>query len=76
MEKGDTIDILGILGNGYKVSELLAKNPEFTEITLYGGGIGIPPMLQLAKELAAAGKKAICVFIGYRDSNLFLKEDF
>lgn len=56
-EKGDTVEILGILGNGYKVSELLAKNPEFMEITLYGGGIGIPPMLQLSKELAAAGRK-------------------
>lgn len=74
-EKGDTVEILGILGNGYKVSELLAKNPEFMEITLYGGGIGIPPMLQLSKELAAAGRKP-SVFIGYRDSNLFLKEDF
>ena len=73
-EKGDTVEILGILGNGYRVSELLAKNPEFMEITLYGGGIGIPPMLQLSKELAAAGRKP-SVFIGYRDSNLFLKED-
>ena len=50
-EKGDTVEILGILG------------------------IGIPPMLQLSKELAAAGRKP-SVFIGYRDSNLFLKEDF
>ena len=74
-EKGDTVEILGILGNGYKVPELLARNPEFMEITLYGGGIGIPPMLQLSKELAAAGRKP-SVFIGYRDSNLFLKEDF
>ena len=32
-------------------------------------------MLQLSKELAAAGRKP-SVFIGYRDSNLFLKEDF
>ena len=75
LEKGDTVEILGILGNGYKVPELLAENPQLTEITLYGGGIGIPPMLQLAKELAAVGKKP-SVFIGYRDSNLFLKEDF
>ena len=51
------------------------KYPEFTEITLYGGGIGIPPMLQLSKELAAAGRKP-SVFLGYRDSHLFLKEDF
>ena len=32
-------------------------------------------MLQLSKELAAAGRKP-SVFLGYRDSHLFLKEDF
>ncbi len=75
LKKDDRIEILGILGNGYRVPELLTGHPEFTEITLYGGGIGIPPMLQLSKELAAAERKP-SVFIGYRDSNLFLKEDF
>ena len=75
LKKDDRIEILGILGNGYRVPELLTGHPEFTEITLYGGGIGIPPMLQLAKELSAAGRKP-SVFLGYRDSHLFLKEDF
>ena len=46
LKKDDRIEILGILGNGYRVPELLTGHPEFTEITLYGGGIGIPPMLQ------------------------------
>ena len=36
-----------------------------------GGGIGIPPMLQLAKELDA--KKQI--LLGYRNSDLFLQDD-
>ena len=63
------------LKKDYRVPELLTGHPEFTEITLYGGGIGIPPMLQLSKELAAAGRKP-SVFLGYRDSHLFLKEDF
>jgi len=39
---------------------------------LIGGGIGIPPMLALAKAL----KKDVTVVLGYRDSNLFLKEEF
>ena len=38
-----------------------------------GGGIGIPPMLELARELPASVEKQIIV--GYRDDQLFLKED-
>ncbi len=39
---------------------------------LMGGGIGVPPILQLAKELEADQS----VILGYRDGSLFLKEDF
>mgnify|MGYP003296168547 CR=1 FL=1 len=41
------------------------------KVFLMGGGIGVPPILQLAKELDADKS----VLVGYRDSNLFLKED-
>ena len=41
-----------------------------------GGGIGIPPMLQLAKELRKEGKaKEITMVAGYRNHQLFLKAD-
>ena len=44
---------------------------------LIGGGIGIPPMLQLAKELCALnGSEMVQSVIGYRDSQLFLKDEF
>lgn len=62
--KGDTIAVVGPLGNGFTKKEGKA--------ILIGGGIGIPPMLQLAKELS--GKAA--VVLGYRDGDLFLKEEF
>lgn len=62
LTQGDDIDIMGPLGNGY---ELLDK-----DAILIGGGIGIPPMLQLAKSLNC--KKEIVV--GYRDE-LFLVDD-
>ena len=36
-----------------------------------GGGIGIPPMLELAKELDADKQ----ILVGYRNKDLFLEED-
>ena len=63
--EGDAIDILGPLGNGFNARE------EAKTSILIGGGIGIPPMLQLAKSIR--GKKYIVV--GYRDSELFLSEE-
>lgn len=64
LEAGDKLDVLGPLGNGFTMKE--------ADAILIGGGIGIPPMLELAKELPAA-KKA--VVLGYRD-HTFLKEEF
>ncbi len=63
---GDDIAVTGVLGNGFPVSEAAGKRA-----ILMGGGIGIPPLLQLAKELP--GEKLILA--GYRDNNLFLRED-
>ncbi len=61
---GDRISLLGPLGNGFEIQN--------KEALLIGGGIGIPPILQLSKDLP--GKKKIV--LGYRDSDLFLKEEF
>ena len=66
---GDEVEILGILGNGFPVAEGTGK-----KVVLMGGGIGIPPMVELAKELKESGVSAIAV-VGYRDNKLFLKED-
>ena len=59
--------ILGTLGNGFPLEAGKGK-----KCFLMGGGIGVPPILQLSKELSA--EKSI--FLGYRDGDLFLKEDF
>ena len=67
---GDTIDVLGPLGNGFP---LLEGKKAF----LIGGGIGIPPMLELAKALSKVnGGEMVQSVIGYRDSHMFLKEEF
>lgn len=60
---GDKLDILGPLGNGYTL--------ENKKAILFGGGIGVPPMLELAKQLNC--EKTIV--LGYRDE-LFLNEEF
>lgn len=65
--KDETVTIMGPLGNGY---DLLDE-----DAILIGGGIGIPPMLQLAKSLSSKNaniKKEIVV--GYRDE-LFLDKE-
>ena len=62
-EAGETLEILGPLGNGFPLLEKKAF--------LIGGGIGIPPMLQLAKELNCEKQ----VVVGYRDSSMFLTEE-
>ncbi|MDY3919054.1 MAG: dihydroorotate dehydrogenase electron transfer subunit [Candidatus Limivivens sp.] len=63
---GDFLEILGPLGNGFPLERCAGQKKAF----LIGGGIGIPPMLELAKQLE--GEKQIVV--GYRDE-LFLSEE-
>ena len=63
LKEKDTVRVLGPLGNGFDLGEKSAF--------LIGGGIGIPPMLQLAKELKCQKQ----IVLGYRDE-LFLLDDF
>lgn len=64
--EGDSISVLGTLGNGFPIEEGMGKR-----IFLIGGGIGIPPLLELAKRLEGV-KRAV---LGYRNQELFLRED-
>ena len=67
-KSGHRIDVLGTLGNGFPLEEAKGK-----KVFLMGGGIGIPPMLELAKALTDTVSKDIIV--GYRNNELFLAED-
>ena len=62
---GETLELIGPLGNGFPLDKGYEKP------LLIGGGIGVPPMVELAKWLP--GDKAIVS--GYRNGDLFLKEE-
>ena len=73
MKAGETLDVLTGLGNGYD----LAKAGDHP--LLLGGGVGVPPLYLLAKQLIAAGKKVSAV-LGFnieatRGTARFLKEN-
>ena len=50
-KSGERIDVLGPLGNGFPVGEV---NPG-EKALLIGGGVGIPPLLQLSRALTSKG---------------------
>ena len=67
---GGRLDILTGLGNGYDLS-MAEDNP-----VLIGGGVGVPPMYRLAKDLTALGK-TVSVILGFNTaSEIFLREEF
>ena len=64
------LELLTGLGNGYDLSKG-GENP-----VLLGGGVGVPPMYLLAKELIKMGKK-VRVILGFNTkSELFYEEKF
>ncbi len=64
---GDNVDIMGPLGNGFDLSG------HCQHALLVGGGIGVPPLVEVATSL---GKRATAV-IGFRDqSRVILEKDF
>lgn len=65
--KDQKVKVLGPLGNGYTLKDKKA--------ILAAGGIGIPPIVELAKELKNTYDCEINIVVGYRDSELFLIDE-
>ncbi|MBQ7862664.1 MAG: dihydroorotate dehydrogenase electron transfer subunit [Clostridia bacterium] len=68
MAPGTKLDILTGLGNGYDLAEGGDKP------VLLGGGVGVPPMYNLAKKLRAQGKE-VKVILGFNTKNEIFYED-
>lgn len=64
---GDLIPVIGPLGNGFPLEKAAGK-----KAFLMGGGIGVPPILELAKQLDCEKQ----IVVGYRDEHTFLKDQF
>ncbi|MBQ3088844.1 MAG: dihydroorotate dehydrogenase electron transfer subunit [Clostridia bacterium] len=70
MPVGTELDVLVGLGNGYDLS-LAGDTP-----LLLGGGVGVPPLYNLAKRLIAMGKK-VTVVLGFNNKNeIFYEQEF
>ena len=70
MQSGGKLDILTGLGNGYDLT-LSGGHP-----VLLGGGVGVPPMYNLAKKLIAQGKQ-VSVILGFNtESEIFYEKEF
>ncbi len=70
MAVGERLDILTGLGNGYDV-DAAGDAP-----LLIGGGVGVPPLYMLAKQLIAAGK-SVRVILGFNTkAEVFYEDEF
>ncbi len=67
LKPDDTMNILAPLGHGYEIKDTAKK------VLLAGGGIGVPPLLYLAKQYGANAT----VLLGFRSKDfVILEQDF
>lgn len=77
LAEGEPVRVMGPLGNGFTVQP-------GKKAFLVGGGIGVPPMLQLAKDIRAGAAQGLAsgeipdfqMVMGYRDRETFLLDEF
>lgn len=70
-EAGKSLMALTSLGNGYDLSKITAERP-----LVIGGGVGVPPMYGLCRELIREGKKPV-VLLGFNnESESFYIDEF
>lgn len=70
MNEGAQLDILTGLGNGFDTSSS-GENP-----VVIGGGVGVPPMYNLAKKLKEEGKNTVAILGFNKAEEVFYKDEF
>lgn len=70
MQAGERLDILTGLGNGFDTDRTDAK------ALLVGGGVGVPPLYRLTKDLVARGKEVTAVLGFNRADEIFYADEF
>lgn len=68
--KGGRIDVLGPLGHGFPLQQAEAA----AKVLIVGGGVGIPPLYGLSRELAGKGVRITHV-LGFRSAKDVFYED-
>ncbi|WP_301108914.1 dihydroorotate dehydrogenase electron transfer subunit [Sporosarcina sp.] len=71
-QEGEIVNVLGPLGNGFPVEETGSGQTA----VLIGGGIGVPPLYELSKQLTAKGVKCIHILGFQSDDVVFYEEEF
>lgn len=72
MKANEQLDVLGPLGNGFDLTEVQQGQKVF----VIGGGIGIPPMYELSKQLLEK-KAAVTHFLGYASKEVaYFEQEF
>ncbi len=70
MRRQEIIDVFGPLGSSYPIHE------DENEVLLIGGGVGVPPLYELAKQYRKLGTK-VYVVLGFNDSDsIFYENEF
>lgn len=69
---GNQVDVLGPLGNGFPVDEAEKGQTAL----LVGGGIGVPPLFNLSKQLIQKGVNVIHVLGFQTEDVVFYEEEF
>ena len=70
LKMGDSIDVMGPQGNGFDLSDLDKQS----RVLLVGGGIGVPPLLEVAKQLDERGVDVTTV-LGFATKEAVILDD-
>ncbi|WP_071395398.1 dihydroorotate dehydrogenase electron transfer subunit [Bacillus tuaregi] len=71
-QTGDLVDVLGPLGHGFPLSETSLGQTAL----LVGGGIGVPPLYELSRQLTDKGVKVVHVLGFQTKTAVFYEEEF